>query len=174
MSKWIASVLAVVVLAVLGLAWTRPAQVQVSRSVRIDAPPEKVYSLIADLHAFNRWNPWAKMDPDIALHYEGPESGVGAMSAWESRKVGTGRMTITETEAPNRIAIQLDFVEPFASRNFASFALTERAGSTEVVWEMHGPVSFLQRIIGLFVDMEKMMGRSFDDGLAELRRIAES
>ncbi|MEZ4331745.1 MAG: SRPBCC family protein [Myxococcota bacterium] len=171
--KWIAIVLAVLVVAVLGIAWTRPASVQISRSARIDAPPEQVYALIVDLHAFNRWNPWAKMDPDIVLRYEGPESGVGAVSAWESRKVGTGRMTITETEAPNRIAIRLDFIEPFASTSFASFSLTGGSGATEVVWEMHGPVSFPQRVIGVFVDMERMMGRTFEDGLTDLRRIAE-
>jgi hypothetical protein len=83
-------------------------------------------------------------------------------------------MTITETDEPRRVAIRLDFLEPFAATNAASFTLSDQGGATEVVWEMHGPSSFLQRVMGLFFDMEAMMGKNFEDGLADLRRLAES
>ena len=174
MLKWIGLALALVLFAVLGLAALQPDRIQVSRSVRIAAPPEQVYPLIADLHGFNRWNPWAKMDPAIALEYRGPESGVGAVSAWTSDEVGSGSMTITEAREPEWIAIRLDFLEPFEATNGASFSLTRDGDGTLVLWEMQGRASFVQRVVGLFVDVEAMMGDTFDDGLAELRRIAES
>jgi len=172
--KWIASVIVLLILAVLGLAWSKPSALRIVRSAEIGAPPEKVYALIADLRAFNRWNPWAKMDPEIQLGYEGPAAGPGAISAWESTKVGTGRMEITEANPPNRVAMRLDFIKPFAATNGASFTLTPRGSGTEVVWEMHGPSTFVQRLMSVFFDLEKMMGKNFEDGLADLRRLAET
>lgn len=174
MLKWIGIVAALVLVAVLGLAANRPSTIHIARSARIGAPPDEVYALIADLHAFNRWNPWAKMDPAIALEYRGPGAGEGAVSAWKSDEVGSGSMEITQTREPEWIAIRLDFVEPFAATNEASFTLKGVDGSTEVLWEMTGPASFLQRLIGVFIDVDAMMGETFDDGLAELRRIAEA
>lgn len=173
MLKWIGLVLALAVVAILGLAAVQPSTIHVARSVRIAAPPERIHPLIADLRGFNRWNPWAKMDPNIQIEYRGPASGVGAISAWTSDEVGSGSMTITEVREPEWVAIRLDFVEPFAATNAASFTLVGEGGTTEVLWEMEGPASFVQRVIGLFVDVDEMMGETFDDGLADLRRIVE-
>ncbi len=174
MLKWFGIVAFLCLAFVLGLAANRPSTIHIARSARIGAPPERVYPLIADLHAFNRWNPWAKMDPATELEYRGPSEGVGAVSAWESDEVGSGSMEITQTREPEWVAIRLDFVEPFAATNEASFTLKAVDGATEVLWEMKGPASFPQRVIGVFVDMDAMMGETFDDGLAALRRIAES
>lgn len=174
MLKWIGIVVLLCLAVVVGLALNHPSTIHISRSARIGVPPERVYPLIADLHAFNRWNPWAKMDPEIALEYRGPRMGEGAVSAWKSDEVGSGSMEITQTREPGWIAIRLDFVEPFTATNEASFTLKGVDGSTEVLWEMEGPASFFHRVIGVFVDMDEMMGGTFDEGLADLRRIAES
>ncbi len=173
MLKALGLALGLAVVGLIALAALQPAQIQVSRSIRIAAPPERVYPLIADLHGFNRWNPWAKMDPAIRLEYRGPASGVGATSAWTSEEVGSGSMTIVEARAPEWIAIRLDFLEPFEVTNGASFSLTRNGDATEVLWEMEGPASFVQRLVGVFVDVEAMMGETFEAGLADLRRLAE-
>jgi uncharacterized protein YndB with AHSA1/START domain len=172
--KWIGIVLLLCLAVVVGLASNRPTTIHIARSARIGAPPGRVYPLIADLHAFNRWNPWAKMDPEIAFEYRGPRVGEGAVSAWKSDEVGSGSMEITQTREPEWILIRIDFAEPFTAANEASFTLKGVDGATEVLWEIEGPASFLQRVIGVFVDMDEMMGATFDDGLADLRRIAES
>jgi hypothetical protein len=174
MLKLVAMLFVLAVLAVVVLALRKPATIRIVRSAEIGASPAAVYAQIADLRTFNRWNPWAKMDPAIRLDYAGPAAGVGAISSWESAKVGTGRMEITEATPSSRVAMRLDFIKPFAATNGASFTLTERGSRTEVVWEMHGPSSFLQRVMSVFIDMEKMMGKNFEDGLADLRRQAEA
>ncbi|MEZ4281544.1 MAG: SRPBCC family protein [Myxococcota bacterium] len=174
MLKWIGIVVLLCLAFILGLAANRPSTIHIARSARIGAPPERVYPLIADLHAFNRWNPWAKMDPEIAIEYRGPRAGEGAVSAWTSDEVGSGSMEITQAREPEWIAIRLDFLEPFAATNEASFTLKGVDGATEVLWEMSGPASFVQRVIGVFVDVDAMMGETFDDGLADLQRIAEA
>lgn len=174
MLKWIGIVSALAIIALLGLVAMQPSTIHISRSARIAAPPERVYPLIADLHDFNRWNPWAKMDPNIQLEYRGPASGVGAISAWTSDEVGSGSMTITEARDPEWVAIRLDFLEPFEATNGASFTLTRDGDATEVLWEMTGSASLVQRLIGVFVDMDEMMGETFDGGLADLKQIAEA
>lgn len=170
----VALLVATAIAVVLVLALRKPDTIHIVRSTEVRAPIEKVFGLIQDLHAFNTWNPWAKMDPAIEIRYRGPQAGKGAISAWESRKVGTGSMEIVEVDPPRRVAIRLDFVKPFASTNQASFVLAPTtAGTTTVRWEMEGPASFVQRVMGVFFDVEGMMGKSFDDGLADLRKRAE-
>lgn len=170
----VALLLAAAIAIVLVLALRKPDTIHVVRSTEVRAPIEKVFGLIQDLHAFNTWNPWAKMDPAIQLQYRGPQAGRGAVSAWESRKVGSGSMEIVEVDPPKRVSIRLDFIKPFAATNRAAFVLSPTtSGTTNVRWEMEGPASFVQRVMGVFVDVEGMMGKSFEDGLADLRKVAE-
>lgn len=167
-------VAAIAIAVVLGLALRKPRTIHIVRSTEVRAPIEKVFGLIQDLHAFNTWNPWAKMDPAIEIRYRGPQAGMGAVSAWESRKVGTGSMEIVEVDAPKRVGIRLDFIKPFAATNRADFVLSPTtSGTTNVRWEMEGPASFVQRVMGVFFDVEAMMGKNFEDGLADLRKVAE-
>ena len=168
-----ALVLLAAVAVVLFLASRRPDAIHVVRSIELAAPIEAVFARIVDLHAFNVWNPWAKMDPEIQLAYRGPQSGVGAVSAWTSKKVGEGSMEIVAVDPPKRVVIRLDFVKPFAATNQASFHLAQAASGTLVRWEMEGKALFIQRVMGVFFDVEKMMGKNFEDGLADLKRIAE-
>lgn len=169
----VALVLVVAVAIVLFLASRRPDTIRLERGVEVAAPMEKVFGQIQDLHAFNVWNPWVKMDPEIQLTYRGPQSGVGAVSAWTSRKVGEGSMEIVEVEAPRRVGIRLDFVKPFAATNQARFDLEPTGTGTRVRWAMEGRALFMQRVMGVFFDVEKMMGKNFEDGLANLKRVVE-
>ena len=169
----VAFLLAAAVAVVLFLASRRPDMIRLAREVEVAAPIGSVFAQIQDLHAFNVWNPWVKMDPEIQLTYRGPQAGVGAVSAWTSKKVGEGSMEIVAVEAPRRVEIRLDFVKPFAATNQARFVLEPTGTGTRVRWEMEGKALFIQRVMGLFFDVEKMMGKNFEDGLADLKRIAE-
>jgi len=174
MLKIIGIVVAVLLLAVLGLAMTKPDSFSVQRTAKINAPPEKIFPLINDFHSWGSWSPWEKLDPTMKRTHSGTESGKGAVYEWEGNaKVGTGRMEIVDATAPSKVAIKLDFLKPIEGHNIAEFTLEPQGGSTSVTWVMRGPATFLSKVIQVFVSMDSMVGKEFDTGLANLKAIAE-
>jgi uncharacterized protein YndB with AHSA1/START domain len=171
------TVLAVVAVLVVGLALyihSRPDTFRVQRSIAIDAPPQKIYPLIATMKAWDAWSPWEKKDPAMKRAFSGPPAGVGAAYAWEGDKnVGQGRMEVIEAVEPSKVAIRLDFVKPFKANNIVEFTLAPRGGSTAVTWAMFGPSTFLFKAMDLVMNMDKMCGKDFEAGLADMKRAAE-
>jgi len=168
--------LAVVVLIVVVLAFaaTKPNTLRVQRSVIIQAPPEKIFALINDLHHWPRWEPQDKEDPSMKRTYGGPESGVGAVSTWQgSGSAGKGEMLITESVPSSKIVVKVDFVKPFASHNINQFVLEPVGTSTKIIWSWNGQNLYFMKLMGIFVNMDKMMGKHFEDGLASLKSLAE-
>jgi uncharacterized protein YndB with AHSA1/START domain len=157
---------------VLVLAAMKPDEFRVARPTSIKAPPEKIFPLINDLHQFNTWNPFEKKDPGKGT-YSGPPAGKGASYAWKSDQLGIGSMTIADTTEPSRVAIKLDFVKPFEAHNNVEFTLVPKGDATEVTWAMNGQTPFLGKIIHVIMDMDKMVGRDFEDGLANMKALAE-
>ena len=170
--------LIVVIILVVGLlayAATRPDDFRIERSARIKAPPEKIFDLIHDFKRWNAWSPYEKLDPALKRTLSGEDSGRGAIYAWEgNRKAGQGRMEITESTPSSRIAIDLDFIKPFAASNVAEFTFVPDGEFTTVTWVMSGPSPFISKLIGVFVNIDKMVGKDFEVGLAQLKAIAES
>jgi uncharacterized protein YndB with AHSA1/START domain len=154
-------------------AATRPDSFRVERSMRIQAQPDKVFALINDLHSFNTWNPFEKKDPAIKGSYSGAASGKGAAYGWQSDKVGVGSMEIVDTAPASRVTMKLDFVKPFEAHNIAEFTLAPDAGATRVTWAMHGPAPFISKLMQVFFSMDKMVGKDFEDGLSNLKTLAE-
>jgi uncharacterized protein YndB with AHSA1/START domain len=164
----------VVVLLVLVYASTRPDEFRVERRARISAPPEKVYPLLVDFHQWPSWSPWEKLDPNLTRRHSGAPSGVGAIYEWEgNKKVGKGRMEIRKAVPPSLIVIMLDFIEPWASHNTSEFTLASSSNATDVTWTMHGPSLFTAKLMSLFVSMDKLVGKDFERGLANLKEAAE-
>lgn len=167
--------LAAAVLAVLVYASTRPDEFHVERRLRIAAPAEQLWPLVGELRGFNRWNPYERKDPRIKGQYAGTACGIGSRYSWESDKVGTGSLEIISQQPGRAVQMKLDFVKPFEAHNQAEFALQPTPdGATEVRWAMHGPASFVTKLMGLFMDMDRMVGRDFEDGLQNLRQLAEA
>jgi len=176
MLKAISIGLGVLVLAAAGLvayASLRPDNFRVSRSASIAAPPEAVFALIADLRKFNTWNPYARKDPAMRGVHAGPDSGPGASYAWESDKVGVGKMTITDVAAPGRVSMRLDFERPFKATNGATFSIRPRDGGSDVTWTMEGAMPLVSKVIDVVIGLDRMLGRDFEEGLANLKAIAE-
>jgi uncharacterized protein YndB with AHSA1/START domain len=145
----------------------------VERSALISAPPQKVYDLLADFHHWPLWSPWEELDPGMERTHSGAESGVGAKYAWSgNRKAGKGDMTITGATAPSQILIALNFLKPFKSSNTTTFTLTPEGDGTKVLWSMTGPRPLLMRLFGFVFNMEKLVGKDFEKGLAKLKQIA--
>lgn len=146
----------------------------VSRSATMAAPPERIYDQLVDFHRWPAWSPWEGLDPDMERHYEGAESGVGAAYRWSgNRKAGQGRMEILQATAPREIGIKLDFDKPFKSSNTTMFTLRPQGAGTEVTWTMVGPRSLMLKVMGVFMSMDKMVGRDFEKGLARLAAVVE-
>jgi len=174
MLKIIAAVVVVVVAAVLILAATKPDTLRVERRASITAAPDKIFPLINDFHNWVSWSPYEKRDPQMRRTHSGAQNGKGAVYEWAGdRKVGKGRMEITDTAAPSRVTIKLDFIEPFEGHNTAEFLLEPKGDATEVTWVMQGPCAYIAKVMSVFVNMDKMIGKDFEAGLANLKSIAE-
>jgi hypothetical protein len=175
MIKKIALTLFGLLIGLLLFALTRPDSFKVERRISIQAPADKVYGLVSDFHHWPAWSPWEKLDPAMKRTHSGAANGLGAVYAWEGNdKVGAGRMEITGAQAPGVVDIKLDFLRPFASSNTTRFALTPGAGgATEFVWTMQGPMPYVSKLMSVFVSMDKMIGKDFETGLANLKAAAE-
>jgi hypothetical protein len=166
--------LLVLVVAILGIAAARPGSIHVERSTSIMAPAEKIYPLINDFREWAAWSPYEARDPAMRKDYSGASSGKGAIYAWDGNgQVGQGRMEITDTVSPSRVTIALDFVRPFKGHNVAAFTLLPEGARTRVTWMMDGPLAYPAKVIGIFMNMDTMIGRDFETGLARLKGIAE-
>ncbi len=173
MLKKIAAAGVVLVAAVLAFAATRPDAFRVERTATIQAPPEAVYALIHDFRRWNEWSPFEKLDPRMERTFGGAAAGRGATYAWSGNgQAGAGRMEIVGA-SPERVTVRMDFRKPMRITNTAEFILEPAAGGTRVTWAMHGPSPFLSKVIGVFVDMDRMLGREFEAGLASLGAEAE-
>ena len=175
MWKTVGIVVVVAIGAVLAFAATRPGDFSVQRSIAIKADPAKIYPLLVDFTQWPAWSPWEKLDPEMKRTLSGPASGPGAVYAWDgSSKVGAGRMEVKEAAVPSKVVIQLDFLRPFEAHNMTDFTLVPRPdATTEVTWLMRGPAPFVSKLMGVFVDMDKMIGKDFEAGLANLKAVAE-
>ena len=166
----------VLVLAIAGLlvfAATRPDTFTLQRSLLIQAPPDKLHALINDMRAFNTWNPYDKKDPAMQGSYSGPAAGPGARYAFKGNKdVGEGSLEITSS-APGQVGMRLDMSAPMQVSNNITFTLQPRGAATEVTWAMEGASPFIAKLMGIFINMDAMIGRDFEAGLASLKTLAE-
>jgi len=174
MLKTIALVIVVAIAGVLIFAATKPDTFAVQRSTSIKAPPDRIFTLINDFKRWDAWSPWEKKDPAMKRSYGPTTSGKGAHYAWEGNNdVGQGSMDITESVPPSKVALKLDFVKPFEGHNVVEFTLVPRGGSTDVTWSMSGPAPFMSKVMQVFVNMDRMIGKDFEAGLASLKAAAE-
>jgi len=153
----------------------RPSEFHVERSASISAPPAVVFEQVNDLHKWQAWSPWAKMDPAAKVSYEGPTAGTGAVFHWDGNKdVGAGSMTIVDSRPNELVRFNLEFLKPFKGTNTATFAFKPQGDQTKVTWSMDGKNNFIAKAIGLFMDCDKMIGGQFEKGLAEMKTISEA
>lgn len=170
----IVAVIVVLLAAVVVFASTKPDVFHVERTVTFNAPPEKIFPLINDFHQWQAWSPYEKLDPSMTRSITGVESGQGAVYAWDgSGKAGAGRMEILQSTPSSKILIQLDFSRPFEAHNTATFTLAPATDGTAVTWAMDGPNPLIAKVMGLFFDMDQMIGKDFAQGLENLKAITE-
>jgi len=174
MFKYIAIALAVAVAAVLAAAATRPDTFRVERAIRVSAPPEKIFHYVNDFHQWGVWSPYEKLDPSMKRSFGGTPAGNGAVYEWAGNsKAGAGRMQIIDSITPSRVIIKLDFSKPITGHNRAAFTFQPVANDTEVTWSMDGPSPYIAKLMGLFFNMDQLIGRDFETGLGNLKSVSE-
>jgi hypothetical protein len=172
----IAVLLAIAIAIVLILAATKPDTFSIQRTAAVKAPADQIFPLVNNFHQWTSWSPWENKDPAMKRTYSGAESGRGAIYAWDGNKnVGSGRMEILDASSPSKIVIKLDFFKPFEGHNTAEFSFVpeRNASATTITWVMHGPSSFMSKVIQVFMNLDSMIGRDFEAGLANLKRLTE-
>jgi len=174
MLKIILIALAAIVVLLVIIVATRPSDFRITRTGRIAAPIGVAFENVNDLHKWEAWSPWAKMDPNAKNTYDGPIAGTGASMAWAgNNKVGEGRMTITDCRQNERIQFKLEFLKPFKATNTAEFTFKSEGNETTVTWSMSGKNNFMGKAFGLLMNCDKMVGGQFEQGLANLNSVSQ-
>lgn len=170
--KWLAIVIVGLAIVLVVGGWLLPSTFSVSRSVLIDAAPDRIYSLVADPRAWRQWSVWNQRDPSMKIDYSGPASGVGAAWAWQSRSEGDGKMTFTAADPGKRVAFEMYFPD-FGSTSRGELQFVPEGKATRVTWTINGDFGSnpLYHWFGLAAD--SMTGKDFDGGLANLKALAE-
>ena len=170
-------ILIAVVLLVVGFTVVvalQPSQFHVERTATIAAPPAAVFAHVEDLHKWEAWSPWAKLDPAAKVGYEGAPAGKGAAFTWAGNdNVGEGRMTIVESRPAELVDIKVDFTKPFEGTNASAFTFKPAGDGTAVTWSMSGHQNFFAKAMCLVFNGKKMIGNSLDQGLTQLKAVAE-
>jgi uncharacterized protein YndB with AHSA1/START domain len=160
----------VLILLLLLFIGTRPAEFCIQRGAQIDASPEAIFPFLNDLRKWAKWSPWEKLDPNMRKTFSGPSVGTGASQTWSGNgKAGQGQMTIIESKPNALVSVELKFIKPFVATNRATFTLSPSAGGTDVHWIMEGRNGFAAKAFGTFVNMDKLLGKDFEEGLANLQ-----
>jgi hypothetical protein len=176
--KLILGLLAVIVLVVVVLGVViamQPNEYTVTRSATFNATPEVIFEQVNDFHKWDAWSPWAKLDPAMKVTHSGSPTGVGATYSWIGNSdVGEGKMTIAESHPSSHIKIDLEFIQPFASKTVTDFTFKPDGGKTNVTWSMAGKHNIVSKAMCLVVSMDKMIGPDFEKGLAQMKPVVES
>lgn len=168
-------VVTVLIVVFLAAAAMQPESFKIERSATIAAPPEIVFAQVNDFHKWKEWSPWAKLDPKMTQKFEGSMTGKGAIYSWDgNNEVGEGTMTIEESRPNELIHIKLEFKRPFKATNAADFGFKQEGNQTVITWTMTGKNDFLGKIFSLIMNMDKMVGAQFEQGLGKIKEISEA
>ena len=174
MFVWIVLAIIVVIGLLLIYGALQPADFSVSREADFKAAPAKVFAQVNDFKNWSSWSPWERIDPDMKRSFGEKTAGVGAQYSWVgNKKVGEGSMEITQSEPSNRMQLDLHFIKPFQANNVCEFTISPSENGSHLRWDMRGSKPFMFRVMGLFFNMDKMVGGDFEKGLANLRGIVE-
>ena len=171
--KWLLGIVAALVLLVIGGGLLISPKFHIERSVQVQAPPDKAYALVVAPRRWKEWTVWNQRDPAMQVTYFGAESGAGSGWSWQSASEGSGKMTLTAAEPPQRIAYDLYFPD-FKTTSTGELRFEAQGGGTRVTWTMDGDMGAnpVWRWLALF--MGDLAGKDFDAGLGRLKTLAEA
>lgn len=151
-----------------------PKTYSVSRAITINAPDSLIYKNIADFNEFLKWNPWSKMEPTAKTKVSGPVATQNHLYEWEGKETGQGYMKIKSVELNKMVDIELKFIKPFENLADTRFDIATDKAANKVTWTMSGENNLMGKWMGVFISMDKMIGKDFEDGLKFLKEKSES
>lgn len=162
-------------LIVLGLVVVgmQPEDYRVVRSTTINAPAAIVWGQVADFGQWKNWSHWDKSDPTQKTTESGTPGTVGHQTVWNGEKTGQGSMTVVGATSPSVLNIKLVFTSPMASEAKTDMKIEGTGAAVTVTWSMDGKNNFAGKFFGLVMGMEKMIGKAYEDSLANLKQVAE-
>lgn len=174
MSRTIVSILGLAIVAFCVFIAAKPSEYRIERSKTIQASPEAIFKMVNDHREFNKWSPWAKLDPNARAEFSDPSDGAGATFTWAGNKdVGKGKMTIIESAPYKQVRMKLDFEEPMVDTATVDFLISPEDNGAKVTWAIFGNDSFVAKIFLTFMDREKMVGDMYEKGLNNLKTMLE-
>jgi hypothetical protein len=174
MLKKVLIALVILVAAFAGVVAMQPSEFEVERTAVIDAPAADVFAHVNDLHKWDAWSPWAKLDPNAKVGFEGPPAGQGSVFTWSGNDtIGEGRMTIAESRPNEQVKLDVAFVKPFEGKSSSEFTFKPEGNQTAVAWVMRAHHDFIGKAMCLIMNGRKMMGGEMEKGLAQLKAVAE-
>lgn len=161
---------------VIAFAYSRHGAFHIERSVETSASAPEIYAVICDLHRWPEWSPWQHRDPNMDQVIEGAAGEIGSSLSWNGNKdVGEGTMTIQSVEPNHRVDLKLEFVRPFPATSQVAWVIESTGNARRVTWNMDGQnEGLMARLFALFMNMDKMVGNDFEEGLTSLKRIVEA
>ncbi len=167
------SIIVLIVAGVLFLASRQSSEMTVTRSLVINETSDKFFPLINDFHNWSKWSPYERLDLQMQKTYSGADFGVGSIYDWSGNsKVGKGKMEIIQS-TPAKVVLDLNFEKPFKSHSITEFLFEQKGNQTKVTWLMSGPTPYIMKIMKLFINTDKMLGKDFESGLNSLKLVAE-
>lgn len=147
-------------------------EMKVTRSAVIPATPDAIYAVVNDFSKWMSWSPWTGLDPEMKHRLEGPTQGVGAKFHWEGNmECGAGTSNLTASKLNEFVHMRIDMTRPMEGSTEVQFTFVPEGAGTKVTWAMQGKKSFMGKLMGLFMDCEKMCGDDFEKGLANLAKV---
>jgi carbon monoxide dehydrogenase subunit G len=175
MLKKILIALAALILIFVVVVALQPSEFQIARSATIAAPEADVFAQVNDFRKWEAWSPWAKLDPQAKVGFEGSPEGEGTVMTWSGNsEVGEGKMTLTESRPYELIKTRVDMVKPFAGSSTSDFTFKPEGDQTSVTWSMAAHHNFMQKALCLVFGGKRMMGDLMDKGLAQMKSVVES
>lgn len=166
--------LGLIVTVILAIAAFKSPEMSVSREIIIAAAPDAIFPYINNSRKSYEWMPWAEGDPEIEINFTGPDEGIGSISSWNGEQMGSGKSEVVESITNQVVKTQLVYTKPFEMSQLAEISLTPVSSGTKVVWSVSGHNNYFFRLMGVFMDCDKMIGGEFEKGLNKLKTIVES
>jgi uncharacterized protein YndB with AHSA1/START domain len=175
MLKKILIALAAIVLIFVVVVALQPSEFQMDRSATIAAPQADVFAQVNDFHKWDAWSPWAKLDPQAKVTFEGPPEGEGTVMTWSGNsEVGEGKMTLTESRPNELVKTRVDMVKPFEGTSTSEFTFKPEGDKTAVTWSVAAHHNFIEKALCLVMGGKTMMSDLMEKGLAQMKSVVES
>ncbi|MEW7279804.1 SRPBCC family protein [Aquimarina sp. 2201CG1-2-11] len=173
--KKIGVVLGILILLVCLVSLLFPTNVEVSRSIAINASVENVFDNVNTIEHWKKWGgPWHEEGMDyttVIKRTEGASSGVGSRLIYNQGK-GEGSVEIIESNINQKIKTLISFEDGGSANGIWLF--DQNNNKTNVTWTIYIDLGYnpLKRIMGNLM-MESKVGPLFEIGLSNLKKVSE-